>query len=258
MTTICPTSRRGARVVPMKGPKDLVSKEPSMLVEAPIPSSVSEEMSATFPPQFLGALPCARSPFGARPWRGAKAMFVEDSSTNTSRLGSTPLIRSRKALRASSSRSVAASVFFYMSIRASLLWPGSSRRWTPKRPSSPPASHNGAQGCVVVLFELPIRSELGAILEDGDFAHLFPRCGQSAMAPWRLALVTITTQFAEELSDQQVANAVRARINWKYALSLALADSGFELGSCASSGATCWRARIRGSFATIYFAGIGI
>ncbi len=58
-----------------------------------------------------------------------------------------------------------------------------------------------------------MRDELGAIFEDEDFADLFPRRGQPAMAPWRLALVTIM-QFAEGLSDRQRADAVRARIDW--------------------------------------------
>jgi transposase len=74
---------------------------------------------------------------------------------------------------------------------------------------------------------MTMRDELGVIFEDEDFAHLFPRRGQPAMAPWRLALVTIM-QFAEGLSDRQAADAVRARIDWKYALSLQLADSGFD------------------------------
>jgi transposase len=74
---------------------------------------------------------------------------------------------------------------------------------------------------------MTMRDELGAIFEDEDFAHLFPRRGQPAMAPWRLALVTIM-QFAEGLSDRQAADAVRARIDWKYALSLELADPGFD------------------------------
>jgi transposase len=45
-----------------------------------------------------------------------------------------------------------------------------------------------------------------------------------------LALVTIM-QFAGELSDWQVAEAVRARIeriDWRYALGLELTDSGFD------------------------------
>lgn len=35
-------------------------------------------------------------------------------------------------------------------------------------------------------------------------------------------------QFAEGLSDRQAAEAVRARIDWKYSLSLELEDSGFD------------------------------
>src|SRR5215207_7432719 len=74
---------------------------------------------------------------------------------------------------------------------------------------------------------MTMRDELGVIFEDEDFAHLFPSRGQPAMAPWRLALVTIM-QFAEGLSDRQAAEAVRARIDCKYALSLELDDPGFD------------------------------
>ncbi len=49
---------------------------------------------------------------------------------------------------------------------------------------------------------MTMRDELGTIFEDEDFAHLFPSRGQPAMAPWRLALITIM-QFAEGLSDRQ-------------------------------------------------------
>lgn len=83
-----------------------------MLIEGPIPESVIEEISVMFFPQFLGAFPRALSPFGALAYLGVRAMLVEDSSTNTSRLGSTPLKRSRQTLRFSSSRSEATSDFF--------------------------------------------------------------------------------------------------------------------------------------------------
>jgi len=72
-----------------------------------------------------------------------------------------------------------------------------------------------------------MRDELGTIYEDEPFAHLFPNNGQPAEAPWRLALVTII-QFAEGLSDRQAADAVRGRIDVKYALSLDLSDPGFD------------------------------
>lgn len=47
------------------------------------------------------------------------------------------------------------------------------------------------------------------------------------MRRWRLALVTLL-QFREGLSDRQAADAVRARIDWKYLLALDLADPGFN------------------------------
>lgn len=74
---------------------------------------------------------------------------------------------------------------------------------------------------------MAMRDELGVFYADEDFAALFPRRGQPAEAPWRLALVLVF-QFAEGLSDEQAADAVRSRIDWKYALSLDLTDSGFD------------------------------
>jgi transposase len=72
-----------------------------------------------------------------------------------------------------------------------------------------------------------LRDELGTVYEDAAFAALFPRRGQPAEAPWRLALVSVL-QFAEGLPDRQAADAVRGRIDWKYALGLELADPGFD------------------------------
>jgi transposase len=72
-----------------------------------------------------------------------------------------------------------------------------------------------------------MRDELGVFYADLDFVHLFAVQGQPAETPWRLALVTVF-QFAEGLSDGQAADAVRGRIDWKYALSLELSDDGFD------------------------------
>jgi transposase len=72
-----------------------------------------------------------------------------------------------------------------------------------------------------------MRDELGTFYTDADFADLFSKRGQPAFSPWRLALITVM-QFAEGLSDRQAAEAVRARIDWKYALSLELTDTGFD------------------------------
>jgi len=74
---------------------------------------------------------------------------------------------------------------------------------------------------------LELRDELGAIFADADFADLFPGLGQPGLPPWRLALVTLL-QFRENLPDRQAADAVRARIDWKYLLDLELTDPGFD------------------------------
>ena len=72
-----------------------------------------------------------------------------------------------------------------------------------------------------------MRDEFGSLYEDGAFVALFPTRGQPAEAPWRLALVLVM-QFAEGLPDRQAADAVRGRIDWKYALGLELTDPGFD------------------------------
>lgn len=74
---------------------------------------------------------------------------------------------------------------------------------------------------------LTFRDALGTIFQDEDFSALFPAWGQPGLPPWRLALVTIM-QFRENLADRQAAEAVRARIDWKYLLSLELTDPGFD------------------------------
>jgi transposase len=74
---------------------------------------------------------------------------------------------------------------------------------------------------------LQLRDQLGVIYQDQAFASLFAVVGQPAIAPWRLALVTLL-QFAEGLTDRQAADAVRSRLDWKYLLALPLDDPGFD------------------------------
>jgi transposase len=74
---------------------------------------------------------------------------------------------------------------------------------------------------------MTIRDELGVVFEDDAFAALYPTLGQPAESPARLALVTVM-QFVENLTDRQAADAVRGRIDWKYALGLELSDPGFH------------------------------
>jgi transposase len=72
-----------------------------------------------------------------------------------------------------------------------------------------------------------LRDEFSALFEDQDFRKFYPNRGQPGLTPWRLALVTVF-QFLEQLSDRQSADAVRSRIDWKYALGLELTDPGFH------------------------------
>ncbi|MFD7669290.1 transposase, partial [Streptomyces sp. NPDC059788] len=72
-----------------------------------------------------------------------------------------------------------------------------------------------------------IRDELGVLFTDEQFVGLFAARGKPAFSPGRLALVSVL-QFVEGLPDRQAAQAVRGRIDWKYALGLELADAGFD------------------------------
>ncbi len=72
-----------------------------------------------------------------------------------------------------------------------------------------------------------MRDHLGMIFDDQDFVDVFSHTGQPAASPFRLALTTMM-QCAEGWSDRQAADAVRSRIDWNYALGLALDDPGFD------------------------------
>jgi transposase len=74
---------------------------------------------------------------------------------------------------------------------------------------------------------MQIRDEIGRVYKDDELAELYPEKGQPAINPWRLAMVTVM-QYVENLSDRQAADAVRGRIDWKYALGLELEDAGFD------------------------------
>lgn len=70
---------------------------------------------------------------------------------------------------------------------------------------------------------LSLRDTLGATIEDETFQDLYPTLGQPAESPGRLALITVM-QYVENLSDQQAAEAVRSKIDWKYMFGLSLED----------------------------------
>jgi transposase len=77
---------------------------------------------------------------------------------------------------------------------------------------------------------MQMRDTLGTMYADVQCADLYPPVGQPAEAPWRLALVTIMP-CAENLTDRQAAEAVRGRIDWKYALGLELTDAGVDFSA---------------------------
>ena len=74
---------------------------------------------------------------------------------------------------------------------------------------------------------MQMRDVFGPIYSNAVFADLFPHNRQPAQDPARLALI-LSMQFADGLSDAQAADAVRGRIDWKYALALEITDPGFD------------------------------
>ena len=75
---------------------------------------------------------------------------------------------------------------------------------------------------------MTMRDQLDVWYKDSAYGHLFEsHRGRPAESPGRLNLILVM-QFAEGLSDRQAADAVRSRIDWKYALGLPLTDPGFD------------------------------
>lgn len=72
-----------------------------------------------------------------------------------------------------------------------------------------------------------VRDRVGELFPDAEFAPAFRIRGRPGWPPGRLALVTVF-QMAENLTDRQVAEAVRDKISWKYALGLDLDDEGVD------------------------------
>src|SRR6266700_26688 len=81
--------------------------------------------------------------------------------------------------------------------------------------------------CPKGTLAMSLRDELGELYQDEHFVSLYPVSGQPAYEPWRVAIITVL-QYSEGLTDRQAANAVRERIDWKYALGLELTDAGFD------------------------------
>jgi transposase len=72
-----------------------------------------------------------------------------------------------------------------------------------------------------------VRDRLDGLWHDEDFAGWYPRDGRPGLSPAQLATVCVL-QFLLGLSDRQAAEAVRCRIDFKYAMALELDDPGFH------------------------------
>ncbi|TJZ99848.1 transposase [Actinacidiphila oryziradicis] len=72
-----------------------------------------------------------------------------------------------------------------------------------------------------------VRDRLDGLWHDEDFDAWYPRDGRPRLSPAQLATVSVL-QFLLNLSDRQAAEAVRCRIDFKYALALDLDDPGFH------------------------------
>jgi transposase len=72
-----------------------------------------------------------------------------------------------------------------------------------------------------------VRDRLGGLWSDEDFADCYSRNGRPGLSPAQLATVSVL-QFLLGLSDRDAAEAVRCRIDFKYALGLELDDPGFH------------------------------
>jgi transposase len=85
-----------------------------------------------------------------------------------------------------------------------------------------------------------MRDRLGQWMTDDLFAAAFGARGRPGWPPSRLAVVTVL-QMAEDLTDRQAAEAARTRLDWQYALGLALDDEGFDFSVLSE-----FRARVAG------------
>ncbi|MFG2395419.1 transposase [Streptomyces lavendulae] len=72
-----------------------------------------------------------------------------------------------------------------------------------------------------------MRDRLDGLWRDEDFADWYPRDGRPGLSPAQLATVCVL-QFVLGLSDRQAAEAVRCRIDFKYAMAMELDDPGFH------------------------------
>ena len=72
-----------------------------------------------------------------------------------------------------------------------------------------------------------IGDRLFAQLNEQEYADLYSAEGKPGISPVLLAFISVF-QFMEKLSDRQAINALRMRLDWKYAMHLELGYEGFD------------------------------
>jgi transposase len=72
-----------------------------------------------------------------------------------------------------------------------------------------------------------VGDELFQLFTETDFADLYPEEGKPGYSPVILSFVSVF-QYLEKYPDRQAAEALRMRMDWKYALHLALDYGGFD------------------------------
>jgi transposase len=98
------------------------------------------------------------------------------------------------------------------------------------QPPWPMPADTAAVGAALLKEDSPYRltgDKLFGHLCDTDFADLYSSEGKPGISPVILAFVTVF-QFLEKLPDRQAAEALRMRLDWKYALHLPLTYAGFD------------------------------
>lgn len=77
-----------------------------------------------------------------------------------------------------------------------------------------------------------LRGALGTVFDDADFADWFAAEGRAAPSPAMLAPVMVL-QHLENLTDRDAVDAVRTRLDWRYALGLDAAEPVQPVGATA-------------------------
>src|SRR5256885_710267 len=98
------------------------------------------------------------------------------------------------------------------------------------QPSRPLPEELARLGAILLPSDSPYRligDQLYALYDNAAFADLYHAEGKPALPPVDLLFV-LAFQALEDLGDRAAADAVRLRLDWKYALHLPLDHAGFN------------------------------